>query len=273
MELLRTCLRDLRYAARNLARSRGFAVVAALTLAAGIGANTAIFSIIDSILLRPLPFRDPGQLVRLFETESAPGTYPFAGPDFVDWRAQNKTFQDMAMFGWPGDMNLSGEGRPDHVLAVPTQANFFSLLGVQAFLGRTWVPGEDRSGNDQEAVLSYGLWREHFAGRSGRGGPHHRSEFQKVHHCGRDACQFPLSRARADVDSAGHGLQELDGQARQPLGERHRAIEAGRLAGGRRADVKLIAGRLEKAYPDSNDKVGAEAFSLHDDPGGRSRAL
>ena len=101
MELLRTCLQDLRYAVRNLLRSRGFAVVAALTLTIGIGANTAIFSIIDTILLRPLPFRDPGQLVRLNETEAAPGRYPFAGPDFVDWRAQNNTFQDMTLFGWP----------------------------------------------------------------------------------------------------------------------------------------------------------------------------
>lgn len=78
MELLRTCLQDLRYAVRNLLRSRGFAAVAAITLTIGIGANTAIFSIIDTILLRPLPFRDPGQLVRLYETEAAPGHYPFA---------------------------------------------------------------------------------------------------------------------------------------------------------------------------------------------------
>jgi hypothetical protein len=81
MELLRTCLQDLRYAVRNLLRSRGFAAVAAITLTIGIGANTAIFSIIDTILLRPLPFRDPGQLVRLYETEAAPGHYPFAPPD------------------------------------------------------------------------------------------------------------------------------------------------------------------------------------------------
>ena len=94
-----------------------------------MGANTAIFSVIDSILLRPLPYRDPGQLVRLYETEAAPGHYPFAPPDYLDWKAQNKTFVDMALFGgWPQDMNLRGGGRPDHVLGVPTEANFFSLL-------------------------------------------------------------------------------------------------------------------------------------------------
>ena len=80
---MRTFIQDLRYAARNLLKSRGFAAVAALTLAVGIGANTAIFSIIDAVLLRSLPYRNPDRLVRLYETEAAPGRYPFTGPDFI----------------------------------------------------------------------------------------------------------------------------------------------------------------------------------------------
>ena len=133
---MRTLLQDLRYALRNLLKSPGFAAVAALTLAIGMGANTAIFSLIDSVLLRPLPYRDPGRLVRLYETEAAPGSYPFAGPDFLDWKAQNSTFEDMALYGWFADMNLSGEGQADHVLGAPTAANFFSVLGVKPLLGR-----------------------------------------------------------------------------------------------------------------------------------------
>jgi putative ABC transport system permease protein len=218
MELMRNCWRDLRYAARNLLRSRGFAAVAALTLTIGIGANTAIFSIIDTILLRPLPFHDPAQLVRLYETEAAPGHYPFAGPDFLDWRAQNRTFQDMALFGWSGDMNLSGEGRPDHVQAVPTQANFFTLIRVQPMLGRTWLPGEDHTGNDQVAILSLRLVAGALRRRSGGGGAHHRIELQEIHHRGRHARQLPLPFSNANVDSAGHGFPELDGPTRQPLG-------------------------------------------------------
>ena len=144
MELMRTCVQDLRYAVRNLVKSPGFTAVAAITLTIGIGANTAIFSIIDAVLLRPLPYRSPGQLVRLYETEAAPGRYPFAGPDFVDWKAQNKTFHDMTLVGWQRDFNLSGEGQLDHVLGVPTEANFFSLLGADPLLGRTWAPGKDR---------------------------------------------------------------------------------------------------------------------------------
>jgi putative ABC transport system permease protein len=271
MEWMRTCLRDLRYAARNLLRSRGFAAVAALTLTIGIGANTAIFSVIDTILLRPLPFRDPGQLVRLYETEAAPGTYPFAAPDFLDWRAQNKTFQDMALFGWPNDMNLSGEGRPDHVLAVPTQANFFGLLGVQPILGRTWLPGEDHSGKDEVAVLSYGLWREHFAGDPGVVGRTIALNSQKYTIVGVMPASFryPFQTQM---------WVPLDMDFKSWMGQRgnHWVNAIGRLKPGvslqtARADLKLISGRLEKTYPDSNDKVGSEAVPLHDDLVGDSR--
>jgi putative ABC transport system permease protein len=271
MEWIRTCLQDMRYAARNLLRSRGFAAVAAITLTIGIGANTAIFSVIDTILLRPLPFRDPGQLVRLYETEAAPGNYPFAGPDFLDWRAQNKTFQDMALFGWAGDMNLSGEGRPDHVLAVPTQANFFSLLGVQPILGRTWLPGEDRLGKDQVAVLSYGLWREHFAGDPGVVGRTIALNAKKYTIVGIMPASFryPFQTQM---------WIPLDMDFKSWMGQRgsHWANAIGRVKPGvsiatARADLKLISGRLEKTYPDSNDKVGSEAVPLHADLVGDSR--
>ena len=100
---------DLRYATRTLVKSRGFALTAILTLAVGIGANTAIFSIIDAVLLRSLPYAQPDRLVRLYETEAAPGNYPFTGPDFLDWKAQNKTFIDMTLFFWPSEVNLSGQ--------------------------------------------------------------------------------------------------------------------------------------------------------------------
>ena len=109
---MRNLLLDLRYAFRNLRNARGFALVAVATLAIGIGANTAIFSIIDTILLRPLPYANADRLVSLNETETAPGRYPFAGPDFVDWKTQNRTFQDMTLFTWPNDMNLNAGGRP-----------------------------------------------------------------------------------------------------------------------------------------------------------------
>ena len=209
--------------------------------------------------------------MRLYETEAAPGNYPFAGPDFLDWRAQNKTFQDMALFGWSGDMNLSGEGRPDHVLAVPTQANFFALLGVQPILGRTWLPGEDQSGRDQVAVLSYGLWREHFAGDPGVVGRTIALNSKKYTIVGVMPASFryPFQTQM---------WIPLDMDFKSWMGKRgsHWANAIGRLKPGvsietARADLKLISGRLEKTYPDSNDKVGSAAVPLHDDLVGDSR--
>jgi putative ABC transport system permease protein len=91
-------VQDLRYAVRTLLASRGFAAIAALTLAAGIGANTAIFGIIDAVLLRPLPYHNPDRVVRLYEIEAAPGKYPIARPNFIDWKTQNSTFSDMTLF-------------------------------------------------------------------------------------------------------------------------------------------------------------------------------
>ncbi|HVN07150.1 MAG TPA: ABC transporter permease [Bryobacteraceae bacterium] len=265
-----TYLQDLRYAARSLMKSRAFTAVAAITLTIGIGANTAIFSVIDSVLLRPLPFRDPSQLVRLYETEAAPGHYPFAPPDFIDWKAQNRTFQDMALFGWSGDMNISGQGRPDHVNAVPTEANFFQLLGVQPMMGRTWLPGEDQKGKDHVAVLSYGLWREHFAGDPGMVGRNISLNSEKYTVVGVMPASF-----RFPFQTQMWVPLDMDPKS---LGERgsHWANAVGRLKPGvsletARADLKVISGRLEKTYPNSNDKVGSAAVPLRDDLVGDSR--
>jgi len=264
-----TLLQDLRYAFRNLGNARGFALVAALTLAIGIGANTAIFSIIDTILLRPLPYRNPSQLLRLNETESAPGKYPFAGPDFVDWKAQNHTFQDMTLFGWPHDMNLSAAGRPEHVLALPTEANFFALLGVQPLLGRTWAAGEDQRGKDDVAILGYGLWKSRFAGDPHAVGQSIELNARKYTIVGVMPATF-----RFPWESQLWIPQVMDGKELHGRGS-HWANAIGRMKPGvtikaALADLKIIAGRLEKQYPGPNGKVGAAVTSLRDDMVGDS---
>jgi putative ABC transport system permease protein len=263
-------MRDLRYALRNLWKAKGFAAVAILTLAIGVGANTAIFSIIDTILLRPLPFHDPDRLVRLFETESAPGTYPFAGPDLADWRTQNRTFQDMAMYGWAHDRNASREGRADHILSVPTEVNFFNVLGVAPLLGRTWAQGEDQPGKDRVVVLSYAFWQGRFAGDPRAVGQPIELDARNYTIVGVMPPSFRYP-ARAQLWTPAEMVHN-----EFPRGS-HWASAIGRLKPGvslksAQADVTVIASALEKAYPDSNGKVGAKIVSLRDDLVGDSRS-
>jgi putative ABC transport system permease protein len=163
---LETLLQDVRYGLRQLRRNPGFTAVAVVTLALGIGANTAIFSVVNAALLEPLPFRRPGRLVQLWETEQAPGNYPLTGPDYLDWQAQNRTLAATTLYSWTNNENLSGVGEPQPVRVVSTQANFFSTLGASPFLGRGFARGEDVAGRDRVAVLSYSFWQAHFGGQS-----------------------------------------------------------------------------------------------------------
>ncbi|MHB8542147.1 MAG: ABC transporter permease [Candidatus Acidiferrales bacterium] len=159
-----TLLQDIRYGMRILARSPGFTAIAVLTLALGIGANTAIFSVINSVLLEPLPFKNAGQLVDLRESESAPGNFPLDGADYLDWQAQNKTFSSMSLYTFPRGYNASGAGEPEVVSVRQTQANFFDMLGVEPLIGRAFANGEDAAGKNRVAILSYGFWKRHFGG-------------------------------------------------------------------------------------------------------------
>ena len=266
-----TLFQDIQYGLRGLRRSPGFAIVAVLTLALGIGANTAIFSIIYAVLLRPLPYQQPGQLVRLYETEAAPGNYPFTGPDFLDWKTQNHTFQDMTLTNWPHSMNLSGRGEPELLIGTPTEANFFSLLGARPLIGRTWVPGEDEPGHDHEIVLSYGLWQSHFAADSKILGSDIELNGEKYNVVGVMPAGFHFPPEAQlwmplDVDSKSLGRRAS-----------HSFTAFGRLKPGvtlqqAQAEMSVIASRLEQQYPDSNYKVGASLVGLHDDIVGESRS-
>src|SRR5262249_19850182 len=157
---------DLRYAARTLRKSPGFTLVAVLTLALGIGANTAIFSVINAVLLRALPFGEPDRLIQLWESEASPGSYPLTGPGYLDWQAQNRTLEATALYSWPQSANASGSGEAQPVAQIATQASFFSVLGVPPAKGRTFVAGEDEAGKNQVVVISDAYWKKFFAGRA-----------------------------------------------------------------------------------------------------------
>ncbi|HEY6267651.1 MAG TPA: ABC transporter permease [Candidatus Acidoferrum sp.] len=157
--------RDFRHALRMLQRSPGFTTVAVLTLALGIGANTAIFSVIDSVLLRPLPYHEPDQLVMVWESNSQhPNPHnTVSPPNFLDWQSRNTIFSSMA-YMFDGRDNLTGNGDPQEVVVQDVSANFFSLLGVNLLLGPGFTPENGQAGHDNVVILGYGIWKERFAG-------------------------------------------------------------------------------------------------------------
>jgi putative ABC transport system permease protein len=154
---------DIHYSLRMLAKNPGFAAIAVVTLALGIGANTAIFSLVNAVLLRPLPFPDSRQLVlALGRTKQVPRT-GISYPDFEDWRKQNRSFAELSL--WiPQSVNLTGKDRPDRVRGSFVSANFFPTLGVAPAIGRGFLPGEDQPGSDRVAVVNYSLWKNRFGG-------------------------------------------------------------------------------------------------------------
>jgi putative ABC transport system permease protein len=159
---MQTLLQDLRYAFRLLAKSPGFTAIAVLTLALGIGANSAIFSVVNGVLLRPLAFRDPARLVIVAEKSPFP-TISTSYQNFVDWHDQSRSFESMEATRGTG-LSLTGAGEPELLLARMATAGLFPLLGVEAHIGRTFLPEEDRAGGTPVALLSYGLWQRRFGG-------------------------------------------------------------------------------------------------------------
>jgi len=161
---MNTLLQDLRYGIRMLARKPGFAAVAALTLALGIGANTAIFSVIDAVLLKPLPYKDTDRLVLVWEQNPERGWYRniVSAANFLDWRKQNDVFTQMAAVTPQNAFNLTRTDKPEEILGQLVTTDLFSLLGVRPFLGRDFLPEEDKPGGPRVVILSYGLWERRY---------------------------------------------------------------------------------------------------------------
>src|SRR5262245_9427671 len=162
---MRTLLRDLRYGLRMQLGAPGFTLVAVITLSLGIGANAAIFSVINSVLLRPLPYPQPEQLVWIWGTNPSADIKQEAAslPDFVDWKQQGQSFRAMGGFTNFSPI-LTGDGDPERLTGAVVTDGFFATLGVSPQLGRSFTPDEDRPGAQRVVVLSHGLWQRRFGG-------------------------------------------------------------------------------------------------------------
>ena len=159
-----TVLQDLRYGLRMLAKNPGFTAVAVLTLALGIGANTAIFSVVNAVFLKPMPYKDADRLVMVWEQNPERGWYHniVSAANFLDWRKQNDVFTQMAAVEPGKAFNLTRTGKPEEVRGEQATTNLFALLGVRPFKGRDFLPEEDRAGGPRVVILSYGLWERRY---------------------------------------------------------------------------------------------------------------
>jgi hypothetical protein len=156
-----TLWQDLRYALRALRHRPGFALTAVLTLALGIGANVAIFSVVNAVLLRPLPFERPDRLVRVWGMHSQIGHESASLPDYLDWRTGTPSFASLSALA-NTRFTVTGTGEPEMIRGAFVTADFFQTLGVEPLRGRTFRTGEDRRGAEPVVVLGEGLWRRRF---------------------------------------------------------------------------------------------------------------
>jgi putative ABC transport system permease protein len=256
-------MQDLKFAIRMLVKSPGFTLAAVLTLALGIGANTAIFSVVNAVLLRPLPFKNASQLVLMRETYKLVGNVSVSYPDFLDWRQQSHSFSGMAVINNVG-FNLSGVAQPENIGGYAVSPNFLALLGVHPVLGRDFLPSEEKPGTAPVILLSYQLWQSHLGGDPG-------VIDRSINLDGRSFSIVgilpPTFRFldRTDV-LAPIGVFAGDLTDR---GERGDTDAVGRLSSGvslpqAAVEMETIAARLAAQYPQSNHGFGAHLESFRE---------
>ncbi len=262
---------DLRYATRQLRKSPMFTLVAVTTLALGIAANTAVFSVVDQVLLHPLPYPDSDRIVKVSQTVEGLPSYDASPANYLDWVSQNHVFAEMAAsHGWQGSLSVGD--RPERVKGTMTTPNFFPLFGVRPILGRGFEVSDARPGNDHVVVLGYGLWQRYFAADRAIVG-------RDIHLNGEQYTVVGVMPPNFSPDDYGelwipspwgvpiHPLAP-DKDPRQFRNRNYLDVWA-RLKPGvtqqqAHAELDTIGRRLEMQYPDSNDKVGVSFLPLHE---------
>ena len=259
---------DLKYGFRVLRKNPGFAVGAMVVLALGIGANTAIFSVVNAVLLRPLPYRDPGRIAMIYHVppqKSFPGAKIFAvsPANYLDWQAQSSVFDAMSIFH-PTTMTVTGKGQPEAVSGMVVSSGFFQVLGTTPIMGRSFTPEEDTDGHGNVVVLSYPFWRSHFGadpkviGKSltFNGQPYSIVGVMPAHFQFFYQGQYFVPLGWTDQDRA--------------VRNNHNYLVIVRLKRGvslqqAQAEIDTISTRLEQAYPEDDKGWGATIVPLRED--------
>jgi len=258
-------LRDLKFSARSLLKRPALTIIAILTLAIGIGANSAIFSVVNALLLKPLPFPDPDRIVALWDKVPSRGLErnEVAVPNYLDWRAQNKTFEQVGLYSW-WSTNLTGTDSPERVQGFQVTPNFLDIVGVKPMMGRGFSAEEDQPGKEAVALLTYNLWQRRF---------------------GADANIVNKTISTNGISRTVIGVMPPDfnypkgAEIYAPLPltpeltrnrANHSNLGIGRLKSGvslqaAQADLDMIAARLEKQYPETNTGRGIVIYPILED--------
>src|SRR6267154_1165560 len=262
-------MQDLQFGVRMLAKSPGFTAVAILTLALGIGANTALFSVVNGVLLNPLPYPHPEQLVTIHESKPNFDRGSISYPNFRDWQKSNRTFASMAIARGYG-YSLTGLGDAEQVRARFISSDFFPLLGVNPVLGRNFSPGEDEIGAAPIAMISAGLWKRKFASSPSALG-------KTLTLDGKDYTIVGVTPQNFDLFLTSSNLADIFvpiGQWSNPLLPNRGAglgiHGVGRLKPGisleqARADMDRVTSNLAAAYPDADKGIGASFVPIRQD--------
>jgi putative ABC transport system permease protein len=257
---LETLWKDLRYGARTLLKQPGFTLIAVLTLGLGIGANTAIFSVVNAVLLRPFPYRAPERLVILQDRGSSGASYP----NFADWRAQSKVFDSISAVRGNESYNFTGAGEPERVQGRIVSAEFFSTLGIEPVLGRDFVAEEDRQGAGPAAILSYGFWQRRFGADRGVIGKQLTLNNQSFTVVGVTPANFQYG-TEADVTvPIGLSAERFRKRGADPGVEVVARLKPDVSQRQAEAELNLIAEGLEQQYPESNKGRRVLLTPLHE---------
>ncbi len=258
-------LKDLKYAVRNLVKRPGFTAIAIFTLALGIGANSTIFSIVNALLLKPLPFPDPERIVAVWDKVPSRGVErnEVTVANYLDWRAQNKTFEQLGIYRW-WSTNLSGNEMPERVQGFLVTSNFLDVVGVKPILGRGFAPDENEPGKDAVVLLTYSLWQRRFGGD-----PNIVNKTITTNGVPRTVIGVLPPQFNYPKGGEIYGPLAMTPELMQSR-RSHSYLGIGRLKPGvtlaaAQADLDTIASQLEKQYPETNTGRGVVLYPILED--------